>query len=86
LSPVENIWQFLRQNHLSNRIFKTIPTSLMPVAPHGTPSSRSQNALPQSPHETGRRRLYGTTGMIAVPVGFVATVGVLYALGGIGFG
>jgi hypothetical protein len=23
LNPVENIWQFLRQNHLSNRIFKT---------------------------------------------------------------
>ena len=22
LNPVENIWQFLRQNHLSNRIFK----------------------------------------------------------------
>jgi len=23
LNPVENIWQFLRQNYLSNRIFKT---------------------------------------------------------------
>jgi transposase len=22
LNPVENIWQFLRQNHLSNRVFK----------------------------------------------------------------
>jgi hypothetical protein len=31
-------------------------------------------------------RLYGTTGMVAVVVGFVLTVGVLYVLGGIGFG
>jgi hypothetical protein len=31
-------------------------------------------------------RLYGTTGMIVCGVGFVATVGVLYILGGIGFG
>lgn len=23
LNPVENIWQFLRQNYLSNRVFKT---------------------------------------------------------------
>ena len=23
LNPVENIWQFLRQNHLSNRVFET---------------------------------------------------------------
>jgi transposase len=23
LNPVENIWQFLRQNHLSNRVFRT---------------------------------------------------------------
>jgi len=23
LKPVENIWQFLRQNHLSNRVFAT---------------------------------------------------------------
>jgi len=31
-------------------------------------------------------RLYGTTGMIVSGVGFLATVGVLYILGGIGFG
>ncbi len=23
LNPVENIWQFLRQNHLSNRVYET---------------------------------------------------------------
>ena len=23
LNPVENVWQFLRQNHLSNRVFNT---------------------------------------------------------------
>ena len=23
LNPVENVWQFLRQNHLSNRVFAT---------------------------------------------------------------
>jgi hypothetical protein len=31
-------------------------------------------------------RLYSTTGIIVCAVGFLATVGVLYALGGIGFG
>ncbi len=23
LNPVENVWQFLRDNHLSNRVFKS---------------------------------------------------------------
>ena len=23
LNPVENIWQYLRQNHLANRVFET---------------------------------------------------------------
>jgi transposase len=23
LNPVENVWQFLRQNHLSNRVYET---------------------------------------------------------------
>jgi transposase len=23
LNPVENIWQYLRQNHISNRVFET---------------------------------------------------------------
>ncbi len=31
-------------------------------------------------------RLYGTTGLIVCGAGFLATVGVLYVLGGIGFG
>ncbi|MBO0734625.1 MAG: hypothetical protein J2P49_09990 [Methylocapsa sp.] len=31
-------------------------------------------------------RLYGTTGMAVCAVGFVVAVGVLYMLGGIGFG
>ena len=28
LNPVENIWQFLRQNHLSNRVFDSYDTIL----------------------------------------------------------
>jgi hypothetical protein len=31
-------------------------------------------------------RLYGTMGLIVCGVGFLTTVGVLYVLGGIGFG
>ncbi len=31
-------------------------------------------------------RLYGTTGLAVCGAGFLATVGVLYILGGIGFG
>jgi DDE superfamily endonuclease len=28
LNPVENVWQFLRQNYLSNRVFDTYPAIL----------------------------------------------------------
>jgi hypothetical protein len=48
-SPVENIWQFLRQNNLSNRA-KTIMISLMHVAQHGMPSSQNQSAPPLISH------------------------------------
>ena len=43
---------------------KAIPTSLMRAAPHGMPSSRSQNALPQLPHEIGRRSVPNAAGII----------------------
>ena len=58
LNPVENVWQFLRQNHLSNRVYEK-PTRLssMPAAPHGTRSSQNPPALPRSPHANGRRSM-----------------------------
>ncbi len=35
LNPQENIWQFLRQNYLSSRVFKTRSTDSDPVAQMG---------------------------------------------------
>ena len=39
LNPQENIWQFMRQNWLSNRIFKFFETFSITAATPGTPSS-----------------------------------------------
>ncbi|NKC03105.1 hypothetical protein HED55_06315 [Ochrobactrum haematophilum] len=35
LNPMENIWQFMRDNWLSNQIFQTTRTSLIIAARHG---------------------------------------------------
>lgn len=39
LNPVENVWQFMRDNWLSNRIFVTTTTSSPTAATRGTSSS-----------------------------------------------
>ena len=36
LNPVENVWQFLRENWLSNRVFKGYDDIVAPAAPPGT--------------------------------------------------
>ena len=41
LNPVENIWQYLRQNWLSNRVFEDYDAIMRPVAKPGTSSSIS---------------------------------------------
>ena len=41
LNPVENIWQFMRDNWLSNRVFKPTTISSTTAARHGTSSSTS---------------------------------------------
>ena len=40
LNPVENLWQFLRQNHLSNRIYETYETIVAEPARITTIASR----------------------------------------------
>jgi hypothetical protein len=60
LNPAENIWQFLRHNHLSNR---AIPTSLTRAALHGMQSSQNQSALAQLPHEIKLRSVPNAVGM-----------------------
>ena len=48
LNPVENIWQYLRANWLSNRVFETYDAiSTRPATP-GTSSSPSQTPSPRS--------------------------------------
>src|SRR5262249_38699825 len=44
LNPVENVWQFMRDNWLSNRIFKSYDDLVTIVVRHGTSSSISLGA------------------------------------------
>lgn len=53
LNPVEDIWEFLRANQLSNRVFDTTRQSLTPAATPGTPSSQTQNASAPLPNANG---------------------------------
>ena len=50
LNPVENIWQFLRQNHLGNRVFESYAAIVDAAAPHGMPSLPNRATSP--PHDT----------------------------------
>ena len=49
LNPVENVWQYLRQNWLSNTVFETTTRSSTPHAPLG--ESSSLNPKPSRPSE-----------------------------------
>ena len=49
LNPVENVWRFLRQNWLSNRVSTPTSTSSRPPVMPGATSSRSQK--PSYPSE-----------------------------------
>ena len=53
LNPVENIWQYMRDNWLSNRIFLSPRTSSITVAMPETSSSHSRGRSCQSASETG---------------------------------
>ena len=48
LNPVENVWQFLRGNWLSNLVFETSTTSSTPLRRLPQTSSPSQKPSPQS--------------------------------------
>ena len=53
LNSQENIWQFMRQNWLSNRIFKSFDDMSITAVTPGTPSSISPGKSCQSPPATG---------------------------------
>ena len=58
LNPVENVWQFLRQNQLSNRVFETYDAIVdARLATPGTGSSPNPTASPPSAHEHGLRSI-----------------------------
>jgi len=62
LNPVENIWQYLRQNWLSNECSKTTtPSSRLPVTP-GEGCSPNRKQSPQSECATGRTSVGGHEG------------------------
>src|SRR5947209_7485652 len=54
LNPQENIWQFMRQNWLSNRIFKSFDDILDPAATPGIPSSPNHGKSSPSLVATGQ--------------------------------
>ena len=53
LNPVENIWQYLRQNWLSNTVFENYPRSSTPHAPLGQSSSLNPKRSRPSECATG---------------------------------
>ena len=48
LNPVENVWQYLRQNWLSNTVFENYDAIVEPHAPHGESSSLTPKPSPPS--------------------------------------
>jgi hypothetical protein len=63
LNPVENIWQFLRQNRLSNRSSIAMRPSTTLAVTLGTLSPPSQVASNQSRHAHGQRSMSNAVGM-----------------------
>ena len=56
LNPVENIWQFMRDNWLSNRVFTGYDESSLTAALPGMTSSTSHGASdPSGAEEPGRK-------------------------------
>jgi transposase len=55
LNPVETIWQFLRQNHLSNRVFKNYNDILDACCAAWNALVKEPKRI--APHETGHRSL-----------------------------
>jgi hypothetical protein len=56
LNPQENVWQFMRENWLSNRVFNPTTTSSLTDAGHGTVSSTSHGASCPSASGNGTMR------------------------------
>ena len=68
LNPVENIWQFLRQNFLSNRVYDSYDAIVAASAQHGMLSSLCLNASSQSRSEVGlQRSTHRADGLRALP-------------------
>jgi hypothetical protein len=53
LNPVENVWQYLRANWLSNSVFDTYEGIIDPACRLGETSSPDQKPLPRSECATG---------------------------------
>jgi transposase len=54
LNPVENIWQYLRANWLSNRVFENFEESSTPPATPGTNSLLNLRRSHRSECDSGR--------------------------------
>src|SRR6266536_2067484 len=67
LNPVENIWQFLRQNQLSNRSSTAMPISSTPAATLGTHLPPPQAASVQSRPGNGHRFRSNAVGITSIP-------------------
>jgi hypothetical protein len=63
LNPVENVWEYLRGNGLSNTSSTATSTSSKPVAKLGTSSSKTKPKLLQQPPVVGQRTVFRAVGI-----------------------
>ena len=64
LNPVENIWQFLRQNHLGNRVFKSYTDIVDACCAAWNALAAEPKRIAQLPHETGHRSFPNAAGIM----------------------
>jgi hypothetical protein len=63
LNPVENIWQFLRQNHLNNRLFESYTDIADACCAAWNALIADPKRITQLPHEIGRRSFPNAVGI-----------------------
>ena len=57
LNPVENVWQFLRANHLANSVFDSNDAIVDAAATPGTDLPNAPTSSPPSPSGNGHRSI-----------------------------
>lgn len=66
LNPVENIWQFLRQNHLSNRVYESYEAIVDACCDAWSALIADQTASHQSPNANGQQSTNRAVGINSI--------------------